>query len=60
LTRYDCGENFITSNIIQQISDRAEAGRPHLAALDDLLDELEARCQETEERLAASTAIAAR
>ncbi len=42
-------------NIIQQISDRAEAGRPHLAALDDMLDELETKRKETEEKLAAST-----
>ena len=42
-------------NIIQQISDRVEVGRPHLAALDDMLDELETKRKETEEKVAAST-----
>lgn len=41
--------------IIQQISDRAKAGRPALAALDDMLDSLEAKRQEAVAKLAAAS-----
>jgi DNA invertase Pin-like site-specific DNA recombinase len=41
-------------SIIKQITDRAAAGRPHLSALDDVLDQLEAKKGEVQALIAAA------